>query len=281
MRIAVLGTGTMGSAMARTLARAGLEVTAWNRTLDRARALEADGITVEPAIWAAVADADVVLTMAFDARATLDLAARFLGAMREDAIWLQCSTVGPNGIRWLVDQADQYGVALVDAPVVGSRAPAEAGELVVLVSGAPALVERVRPVLEAVGSATVNAGIEIGKASALKLACNAYIASVTAALGQSIAMCRELGVDPALFLEAMGASALDSAYLRSKGAMMVDGDFTPSFAVDGALKDIALMIQSVDPEVTPLLPVLRGAFGAASAAGHGNQDIAAVVSSFS
>jgi 3-hydroxyisobutyrate dehydrogenase len=281
MRIAVLGTGTMGSAMARALARAGFEVTVWNRTLERARPLEGDGIAVEPTIWAAVADADVVLTMAFDARATLDLAARFLGAMRENAIWLQCSTVGPNGMRWLVDQADQYGVFLVDAPVVGSRAPAEAGELVVLVSGDPALVERLGPVLEAIGSTTVNAGVEVGKASALKLACNAYIASVTAALGQSIAMCRELGVDPSLFLEAMGASALDSAYLQGKGAMMLAGDFTPSFAVDGALKDIALMIQSVDPEVTPLLPVLRGAFGAASAAGHGNQDIAAVVASFS
>jgi 3-hydroxyisobutyrate dehydrogenase len=281
MRIAILGTGTMGSGMARALARAGLDVTVWNRTVEKARALESDGITVETTIWAAVSDADVVLTMAFDARATLDLAARFLGAMREDAIWMQSGTVGPNGMRWLVDQADQYGVALVDAPVVGSRAPAESGELVMLVSGPPTLVERLRPVLDALGSTTVVAGIEIGQASALKLACNAYIASVTAALGQSIAMSRELGVDPSLFLEAIKGSALNNAYVQGKGAMMVAGDFTPSFAVDGALKDIALMIQSVDPEVTPLLPVLRGAYGAASAAGHGRQDIAAVVASFS
>jgi 3-hydroxyisobutyrate dehydrogenase len=280
MRIAVLGTGTMGSAMARSLVRAGLEVTVWNRTLDKARALEPDGITVEPAIWAAVSDADVVITMAFDARATLDLAARFLGAMREGAIWMQSGTVGANGMRWLVDQADQYAVALVDAPVLGSRAPAESGELVVLASGDPSLVERLRPVFDAIGSTTVVVGLEIGKASALKLACNAYIASVTAALGQSIAMCRELGVDPARFLDAVKGSALNSGYAESKGAMMVAGDFTPSFAVDGALKDIALMIQSVDPEVAPLLPVLRGAYGAASAAGHGGQDIAAVVSSF-
>ncbi|PRY70014.1 3-hydroxyisobutyrate dehydrogenase [Glaciihabitans tibetensis] len=281
MRISVVGTGTMGSAMARTLVRAGFDVTAWNRTLDRARTLEADGITVEPTIWSAVADADVVLTMAFDARATLDLAARFLGTMKEGAIWMQCSTVGPNGMRWLVDQADQYGVALVDAPVVGSRAPAEAGELVMLVSGAPPLIERLQPVLAALGSSTVIAGTEIGQASALKLACNAFIASVTAALGQSVAMCRELGVEPRLLLDTLEGSALDSAYVRGKGAMMIAGDFTPAFAVDGALKDIALMIQSVDPEVAPLLPVLRGAFGAASAAGHGRQDIAAVVSSFS
>ena len=281
MRITVLGTGTMGSAMARTLARGGFDVTVWNRTLERALPLESDGITVEPMIWAAVADADVILTMAFDARATLDLAARFLGAVHEDAIWMQCSTVGPNGMRWLVDQADQYGVALVDAPVVGSRGPAESGELVMLVSGSPSLVERLHPVLEALGSTTVVAGVEIGKASALKLACNAYIASVTAALGQSVAMSRELGIDPALFLDAIKGSALNNAYVQGKGAMMVAGDFTPSFAVDGALKDIALMIQSVDPEVTPLLPVLRGAFGAASAAGHGGQDIAAVVASFS
>jgi 3-hydroxyisobutyrate dehydrogenase len=280
MRVAVLGTGTMGAGMAQSLARSGHTVTAWNRTAEKALPLRANGITVTTTVWSAVQDAEVIITMAFDARATLDLAARFLGAVPEGAVWMQCATVGPDGMRWIADLAAQYEVDLVDAPVVGSKQPAADGTLVALVSGKPALVERIQPVLDGISSKTIVAGDSLGRASALKLACNAWVASLTAATAQSVTMCQQLGVDPALFLEAIDGGAANSPYAQTKGEMMIAGHFEPSFAVDGLLKDIGLMIDAVDPDTSPLLPVLRGAFGAASAGGHGRDDIAAVVASF-
>jgi 3-hydroxyisobutyrate dehydrogenase len=280
MRVSVLGTGTMGAGMARSLARSGHTVTVWNRTEEKALPLRESGITVAPTVWSAVAEAEAIITMAFDARATLDLAARFLGAVPEGAVWLQSATVGPDGMRWIADLAGQYEVDLVDAPVVGTKQPAEDGTLVALVSGKPALIEKIRPVLDGFSSKTIVAGRSLGRASALKLACNAWVASLTVAAAQSLTMCQQLGVDPSLFLHAIEGGAANSPYAQIKGEMMITGDFEPSFAIDGLLKDIGLMIDAVEPDSSPLLPVLRGAFGAASAGGHGQQDIAAVVASF-
>jgi 3-hydroxyisobutyrate dehydrogenase len=280
MRVSVLGTGTMGAGMARSLARSGHKVTVWNRTAEKALPLRESGITVAPTVWSAVAEAEAIITMAFDARATLDLAARFLGAVPEGAVWLQSATVGPDGMRWIADLAGQYEVDLVDAPVVGTKQPAEDGTLVALVSGKPALIDKIRPVLDGFSSKTIVAGRSLGRASALKLACNAWVASLTVAAAQSLTMCQQLGVDPSLFLQAIDGGAANSPYAQIKGGMMITGDFEPSFAIDGLLKDIGLMIDAVEPDSSPLLPVLRGAFGAASAGGHGQQDIAAVVASF-
>jgi 3-hydroxyisobutyrate dehydrogenase len=270
----------MGAGMARSLARSGHKVTVWNRTAEKALPLRESGITVAPTVWSAVAEAEAIITMAFDARATLDLAARFLGAVPEGAVWLQSATVGPDGMRWIADLAGQYEVDLVDAPVVGTKQPAEDGTLVALVSGKPALIDKIRPVLDGFSSKTIVAGRSLGRASALKLACNAWVASLTVAAAQSLTMCQQLGVDPSLFLQAIDGGAANSPYAQIKGGMMITGDFEPSFAIDGLLKDIGLMIDAVEPDSSPLLPVLRGAFGAASAGGHGQQDIAAVVASF-
>lgn len=281
MHVAIVGTGTMGYAMATRLAEGGHTVTAYNRTRERALPLEEHGIVVADSVWSAVKDADVVITATFDVRSTLDLAARFLGAMKEGAVWMQAATVGPAGMLWLADLADQFDARLLDAPVLGSKSSAEDGSLVVLLSGDREAIVAVRPVCDTLGSKTITVGSDLGQASALKLACNAWIASITAALAQSVVMCRELGVDPGLFLDAIKDGTTGSEFAQHKGAMMLAGDYEPSFAIDGLLKDLALMLDAVDPEETPLLPVLRGAYGAASAGGHGKQDIAAVVAPFS
>jgi 3-hydroxyisobutyrate dehydrogenase len=281
MHVAIVGTGTMGFAMATRLVRDGHTVTAFNRTRERALPLGEFGVTVVDSVWEAVEDADVVITATFDVRSTLDLAARFLGAMKDGAVWMQTATVGPAGMLWIADLANQFDARLIDAPVLGSKSSAEDGSLVVLLSGESSAMYAVGPVCDTLGSKTVTVGSELGEASALKLACNAWIASITAALAQSVVMCRELGVDPELFLEAINDGPTGSEFARRKGAMMLAGDYEPSFAIDGLLKDLALMLDAVDPEETPLLPVLRGAYGAASAGGHGKQDIAAVVAPFS
>jgi len=282
MRVAVLGTGTMGTGIARTLLRSGFGVTAWNRTVERARPLASDGATVAETSAEAVAGADVVLTILFDADATLAVASEFVDALPKDAIWMQSATVGPERVRAIAELAAQHDVAFIDAPVVGTKQPAENGTLVPLVSGDAALIEKVRPILDAIGSKTVVAGARIGDASSLKLACNAWVASLLAGVAQSLAMCEQFGVDPKLFLQAMDGGASNAPFLQVKGAMMLAGDFTPSFGLDALYKDLRLMHEAGTPgsPATELLASMRDIFGTASAAGHGADDVAAVYTAF-
>lgn len=282
MRVAVLGTGTMGIGMARSLLTSGIEVTAWNRHSEKAAPLADAGARIEQSAAAAVADADVVLTMLFDEKAVAEVAGEFLPSMADGAIWMQCATVGPAGMKRLADLATQHAVRVVDSPVVGTKKPASEGKLVVLVSGDADRIDRLGPVLDAISSKTVTVGTDIGAASSLKLACNAWIAAITAATAQSLAICSLLDVDPQLFLDAIDGGAADSPYAHLKGAMMIGSDFSPSFATDGLVKDIGLMIDAVgaDNPAARILVGLHGAFGAASDAGHGSDDVAAVISSF-
>lgn len=279
MRVAVLGTGIMGAGMARSLLRAGHEVRVWNRTAARARPLAADGATVASSVTDAADGAEVVVTMLFDADSTVEVGRAALAAAPGDATWLQCGTVGVEGARRV---ADAGGGRVLDAPVLGTRRPAEEGTLVVLLSGPEPLQRKVAPVLEAVGSRTVVAGDEVGAASALKLACNAWVALLTAGTAQSLALAETLGVDPALFLEAIDGGPVFAPYAKVKGGAMLAGDWATSFAVDGVVKDVGLMVEAAAARGFPteLLHAVHELFAEASGLGHGDDDMAAVRTAF-
>jgi 3-hydroxyisobutyrate dehydrogenase len=280
MRVAVLGTGTMGAGMARSLRRSGLDVVAWNRTRARAEKLADDGIEVADSVASAASGADVAITMLFDTDAVLAIADELVAALGSEAIWLQSSTVGPDGIARIA--ATAVDANLLDAPVLGTKKPAEDGNLVQLVSGPATLIERAAPVLDAIGTRTVQAGNRLGAASALKLAANAWVLSITAATAQSLALASALDVDPSLFLEAISGGPSDSPYAQLKGKAMLAGDFTPSFGLDGGRKDLGLIADAAAGAgiTAALLDGVRALFDAASAAGHGDDDLAAVVTAF-
>jgi 3-hydroxyisobutyrate dehydrogenase len=275
--VAVLGTGIMGSGMARSLLREGLTVRAWNRTRAKADPLAAEGATVTDTAAEAVAGADTVLVILFDAGsvlAVLDSAA----AAGPDAVWVQASTVGVDGAAAITAAAADRGLTLLDAPVLGTRAPAESGNLTVLLSGDPAAADRAEPVLSAIGARTLRVSARPGDASALKLAANAWVATLTVALGQSLMLARGLGLDPRLFLDAIKGGGVDSAYAHAKGKLVLADDYPVSFAVDSVRKDVGLMLEAgvqADLDLTVLQAVLA-AFDRASAAGHGGDDMAAV-----
>ncbi|PVZ10964.1 NAD(P)-dependent oxidoreductase [Actinomycetospora cinnamomea] len=277
--VAVLGTGIMGAGMTRSLLREGLEVTVWNRSTEKAKPLADDGARVAESAADAVAAADVVITMLFDTDAVAETMDGALDHAREGAVWLQTSTVGVEGTARLAALARDKGVAMLDAPVLGTKAPAENGQLVVLASGPSSLREKVRPVLDAIGQKTQWVGEELGDGSKLKLAVNAWIATVVNGVGQSMALARGLGLDPQQFLDAVSGQAVDAPYVQLKGKAMIDGDFTPSFELDGVIKDVDLVLAAMDDAGTDqtLARALRDRLAAASAAGHGNEDMAAVV----
>jgi 3-hydroxyisobutyrate dehydrogenase len=277
--VAVLGTGIMGAGMARSLLREGLEVTVWNRSTEKARPLADDGAHVADSAADAVATADVVITMLFDTDAVAETMEGALDHAREGAVWLQASTVGLAGTRRLAGIARDKGVAMIDAPVLGTKAPAENGQLVVLASGPSSLREKVQPVLDAIGQKTQWVGEELGEGSKLKLAVNAWIATVVNGVGQSMALARGLGLDPQQFLDAVSGQAVDAPYVQLKGKAMIEGDYTPSFELDGVIKDVDLVLAAMDDAGTDptLARALRDRLTAASDAGHGSEDMAAVV----
>jgi 3-hydroxyisobutyrate dehydrogenase len=273
--VALLGTGTMGAGMARNLATAGLEVRVWNRTAARAEPL-ADVATVAGSIRDAVDGADIVLTMLYDVDSVAAAITEAGPALGDDTVWLQQSTVGVAGTERLVALAAELGVAYVDAPVLGTRKPAEDGALVVLASGAADLRTRVQPVFDAIGSRTMWVG-EAGAGTRLKLAANAWVLTVVEGVAESLALTRDLGLDPRLFLEAVAGGALDAPYVGLKGAAMLDGSFEPAFALDGALKDADLILEAASGAGVEmgLMPGIRDHLARASAAGHGDLDMSA------
>lgn len=279
--VAVLGTGKMGAAMARRLLAHEHEVRVWNRSPERAAPLADDGavVAVEPA--EAVRGAEVVLVVLFDADSVIEVLEAAAPGLEPDTLVVQSSTLGLDVAR-VVEAAERLGVRLLDAPVLGTRGPAEQGKLTVLASGDPRLRRLADPVFEAIGSRTVWVGDELGEASRLKLVCNAWVGSITAAIGQSVALAEALGLDPQLFVDAVGGSAVDAPYVGIKAGWMTSDDDSVAFDVDGVRKDLGLITDAavahgVDPS---LLRAVLARYDAAAEAGHGDADMAAVRSAF-
>ena len=279
--VTVLGTGIMGAGMARSMIRAGLDVTVWNRSKDKVTPLADDGAHIADDIAAAAAGADVVVTMLFDLDAVTGVMAQALPVMRPDAVWVQSSTVGLDGAVQLAELAQEHGIPFVDAPVLGTRQPAEQGKLIVLGAGPTSVRDIIEPVLDAIASRIVWVGERPGDGHRLKLAANAWVLTVTAGVAQSLGLAAGLGLDPALFLDVIGGGPLDCAYAQLKGKVMIEGEFTPaSFPVAGAAKDSALIQAAMHTARTAddLMLALRRLFEAARDAGHEHEDMAAVIS---
>lgn len=240
--VGFLGTGVMGAGMVRSLRRADIPVRAWNRDRSKAEPLAEVGATIADDPADAVDGADVVVTMLFDTEAVVDVIRR--AAPAAGTPWLQMSTVGVDGAATTVEVAEELGLVLVDAPVLGTRKPAEDGALVVLASGPDKAREPAASVFDAVGSRTLWVG-EAGMGSRLKLVCNAWVLGLTAALAQSVTMAEALGLDPQSFLDAIAGGASDTPYAHAKGAAMMKRDYPVAFGLLGARKDAALIQQAL------------------------------------
>lgn len=279
LTVAVLGTGLMGAGMARNLSAAGHDVRVWNRTVAKAQPLAADGIHVATSPAEAVRGADAVLTMLLDGPATLDVFTTAAPALTAGAVWLQTGTVGPEAQAVLAARAADHGLLFVDAPVLGTRSVADSGQLTVLAAGPDAARPTADRVFDAVGKTTVwlPGPAEAGPASKLKLVLNNWVLAITAATGETLALAKALGVDPERFLQAIEGGALDSPYLRMKASAILSGDFTPSFTVEGAAKDLDLIVAAGESAGVRMDVAAAGSarFRRAAAQGHAGEDMAA------
>ena len=247
LKVAVLGTGIMGAAMARNLLRAGHDVRVWNR--DRAKTVPLTDAGAQAAVSPseAVAGADVVVTMLFDAAAVTDVIRQAAPGVRPGTAWVQSTTVGVHDAAAMADLAGEVGLDLVEAPVSGTREPAEAGQLLVIAAGPDAVRERVLPVLDAIGARTVWTGQDPaeGSATRLKLVVNSWVIAASNAAGEILALAGALGVDPGQFFDLVDGGGLDLPFLRVKAGLILDDRLEPaSFAVDTSLKDARLILEA-------------------------------------
>jgi 3-hydroxyisobutyrate dehydrogenase len=243
--VAVLGAGgTMGKGMARNAAAVGLTVHAWNRSADKLDDLKDErGVESFATAREAVADVDAVVTMLSDADATLAAMSGPDGgaAGSEGAVWVQMGTIGVEGTERCAELARDRGLVFVDAPVLGTKGPAEEGKLVVLASGPEAPREGLEPLFDAVGKRTIWVG-EAGAGSRLKVVVNAWLCAVVEGTAEMLRLAAALGLEPELALDAIEDGPLDAPYLRMKGEAMIKGDFAPSFRLALAAKDARLAV---------------------------------------
>jgi 3-hydroxyisobutyrate dehydrogenase len=265
----------MGLPMARNMARAGIDVRAWNRSAEKAASLADDGATVAGSPAEAADGATVLLTMLADADAVTETVKQALPALGAGTIWLQMSTIGEAGTDRCAELAAEHALTLLDAPVLGTKAPAEQGKLVVLCSGDESLRGRVDGIFDAIAARTMWVG-EVGQGTRLKLVANGWVLTIVEGTAETVALAQGMGLDPALLFEAVQGGAMDLPYLHMKGQAILDGNFEPSFRLALAMKDAGLIEESArrrDLEL-PLFSLIKEQM-AKAAPDHGDEDMIA------
>ena len=268
----------MGAGIARSLLREGHDVNVWNRNLERARPLADNGAKVADTADAAVRAARVFVTMVADGEATEAVASHALSGAARDTIWVQMATVGIAATERLVKLANDAGVGFVDAPVLGTREPAERGELVVLASAPLDLRERCAPLFDAVGKRTVWARQIPGDGPRLKLVLNSWLLGVVGALGEALALADALHVDVSLFFDALRDGPLDMPYAHLKADEMLAHKYPTAFSVRMAAKDGRLIQEAAraSGREVPITATVREELERAAQLGHADDDLAAL-----
>ncbi len=274
--VSVLGTGTMGSAMARNLIRAGLHTTVWDRSGSALSPLAKLGAHASPSAEEALRNAKVVITMLPTAQAVNDVlfSTGAVKAFSHGAVWAQMGTIGVHETKDVADHLarSRPDVMFVDAPVSGSRGPAAAGELLILASGPREADAVLQPAFAAIGRKTVWLG-EAGQGSRMKLAVNAYMAILIEGVAEALELATRFGVDPASLADAIEGGPLDAPIADAKLHKMESRDFDTEFALQWALKDVDLALSEAGSDPPPLLAALSPFWHAAVAAGHGREDV--------
>jgi 3-hydroxyisobutyrate dehydrogenase len=277
--VAVLGLGAMGHGMASSALRAGIPTVAWSRDAVQARNLAALGADVAETATDAVGRAGIVVTMVTDADAVMSIATDqgMLDALEDGAIWAQMSTIGAAGIERVksVVETRRPDVTLLDAPVSGSKEPAEQGQLTIFASGADSARSRVTPLFDALGQRTIWVG-PLGAGSRLKLVNNTLLAFTAEGLGASVALAHRLGLETETVVDALDGGPIVSPWESAKLQRIVRDDYSPQFPLALALKDVHLALEAVDTDQFEALAALAREWERAVDRGLGDQDLTVV-----
>jgi 3-hydroxyisobutyrate dehydrogenase len=277
--VGFIGLGIMGSLQAMNLAKAGYELTVFNRTREKAEQwVQEHGGTVAGSPKAVAEASDVVITMVVDGAQVTDMIEQALPGAREHTLFVDMSTIAPGTARALDERLRREGHAFVDAPVTGSSPKARTGTLTIMCGGAPEDIERARPLFEIMGEKIVVCG-EAGQGQAVKVITQAITAINCATLAQGLVVARAAGVDVDALLETMDGGSSDSTMRALKGKPMLEHDFAPLFKLAHMLKDVQLCLAEARAagSAFPFAGLAAELYGAGVGRGLGEQDFAAVL----
>ncbi len=276
--VAVIGTGIMGSAMAKNLLAAGFRTIVWDRSPAATQPLAQAGAAAAGSPGAAVRDADVVITMlaTADAVNSVIFGQGAIDGFAANSIWAQMATIGVDQTLEVAGRvaALRPDVMFVDAPVSGTKGPAERGELEILASGPDQAAVALGPVFSAIGRKTVWLG-EAGRGSRMKMVTNAYLAILIEAVAEAAELADRLGVSHGQFAEVISGGPLAAPTALAKLRKIDEHDFAPEFPLEWALKDVDLAIEAAHGDRLPLLTALSSQWHAAVREGHGREDVSA------
>jgi 3-hydroxyisobutyrate dehydrogenase len=276
--VAVLGVGIMGSAMARNLIAAGQRTAVWGRSGSATAPLAEAGALAAASPEEAVKDARVVITMLPTGDVVNSVMSDSVAqAFAEGAAWAQMGTIGVSATAQISERLGRVwpDVFFVDAPVSGSKGPAETGQLLILASGPRAAEAVVSPVFSVIGRKTVWLG-EAGQGSRMKLVVNAYMALIEG-VAEALELADRLGIDAARLAETIEGGPLDAPIADAKLHKMERADFAPEFPLEWALKDVDLAVDAAGGDSLPLMNALSRQWRAAVADGHGREDVSAAL----
>ena len=277
MRVAFLGLGIMGRAMAANMAKAGNEVKVWNST---ARPPVEGAVTaVSPAeaaqdaevVWMCVADTEAVERVLFGSDGVEQ-------SLHEGMVVVDSSTIAPSATRQFAERVRQRGSDYVDAPVTGSKIGAEKAQLIFIAGGQQQTIAYLDPLFKAMGKAVLHMG-DVSMGQAAKLAMNLNIALIYEGFAESLVLARKLGVDPAKMVELIQASMVKSGVVEYKAPFVLRHDFSPNFPLRLMLKDIHLMLEAARQNRVklPALETVQELYELATEEGQQDQDYAAML----
>ena len=281
-RVAFFGLGIMGGPMAANLARAGFDLSVWNRTSEKAERFASEHgarAAVSPAAAAEGADALVtILPDSPEVEGVLFGDSGAAAALERGALVIDMSTIAPSAARRIGERLGGEGLEFLEAPVSGSRPKAEDGTLTIMVGGKEEAFRRAMPLFEAMGELIVHVGPQ-GHAQMAKLLTNTMGAVHAVALAESVVAVRRAGIDPGAFLEVAAGSAGNSTVLGLKGRPMFERNFEPLFKLEHMLKDVRHCLAEAEALGVELRlgSLVEGLYARAAAEGHGEEDFAAVI----
>jgi 3-hydroxyisobutyrate dehydrogenase len=277
MRVAFLGLGIMGRPMAENLVRAGHEVTVWNRTPGSevpgaaTAPTAAEAVKGKEAVWLCVSDTMAVQQVLFGAQGAAE-------GLSGGTIVVDSSTISPSASLRIMEGLQERGCEFLDAPMTGSKIAAESGQLIFMVGGNPANIERVEPLFRAMGKQVIHMG-ENGKGLAAKLAQNMNIVFIYEGLCESLTLAKKLGVPPEKMFELIQASMIRSGVAEYKQPFILNQDYSPNFPLRLMHKDIHLMLDAAKENGVDLpgLKKIDEIYEEAKSAGLDDMDYAATI----
>lgn len=275
--VAVLGLGAMGHAFAANLLKKSFHVSGWNRIRARGEDLIADGLILCDSAEQAVADADVIIVMLSDGDTTLATCAQILPLLKPGAVLCQMGTIGVDATQQLIDSinTNRPDVVLLDAPVSGTKAPAEQAQILVLASGDRQRAAAIEPVFAAISKGAKWLG-EAGAGSKMKLVANAWLVSVMQGVAESTQLAQQFGFTPDDFWQVLDGGPLAAPYVKGKLAMIAAGEYPAQMQLTWALKDARLALEAAGDRPMPGLQTIATQWQGAVDAGYGDKDLSVV-----